>query len=31
MITFLSWWFAASIVAAFVNYVIMHYTDYDNN
>jgi hypothetical protein len=30
MTTFFLWWFAASIVAAGVNYVLMQFTDDDD-
>jgi len=30
MITFLSLWFAVSLGAAFLNYALMQYTDYDD-
>jgi len=31
MMTFLFWWFAASIGAALINYALMQYTDYDDD
>jgi hypothetical protein len=31
MITFLSWWFVASIVATGINYVLMQFTDDDDD
>jgi hypothetical protein len=29
--TFLLWWFAASIGAAFINYALMQFIDYDDD
>ena len=31
MLTFFGWWFAASIVAAGINYVLMQFTDDDDD
>jgi len=31
MTTFFLWWFVAAICAAFINYALMQFTDYDDD